>query len=154
MESEDAIGKQYAILRVITFALFVAAPLCYTAIVYLLSYSGNMPIRPNAPITYAMFALALIHAVLVPACDRFGVWTKKGRGPRREGQSISQRAVSLMIIKMAQIESMYLFGIVTFFVTGLTTYLPYFTALGLLYSIIYWPTRERFVSLVRALEEP
>jgi hypothetical protein len=53
---------------------------------------------------------------------------------------------------MAQIETAYVFGLITFFIGRDTTYLPYFYAVGILGSLLYWPTRERFDNLANQLE--
>lgn len=154
MVTDEEIGKQYTVLRIIVFALLVAAPVAYAAVIYILAKGGRMASNPESKIAYLMFALAIMNALALPVMDRIALWKTQGKLQVKKGAGIIESAQSMTIIKLALVESMYLFGMVVFFVTGVTNNLYYFAALGLLYSIIYWPTRDRFVALVRSLEEP
>ncbi len=153
MVNEETIRKQYAVLRVITLLLLVVAPAAYTVMVYVMNRAGNRPIHPDSAMVYALFALAAATTVAVPIFGRLGLWKTIGRSQLEKGLNTLQAAQVLTIIRLAFIESIYIYGLILFFITGLTTYLPYFAAIGVLCSILYWPTYDRFAALVRSLEE-
>ena len=153
MVSDEASRKQYAVLRVFVFVLLVAAPLAFSAIIYSMSRAGNRPIHPNIAFAYALLAIALVTAASVPVMEQLGFLREIGKSQMKKGSSPIIAGQAMVIVQLVQIESLYIYGMVLYFISGITTYLPYFAALGLLMTIMYWPSFNRFTSFVRSLEE-
>jgi hypothetical protein len=63
------------------------------------------------------------------------------------------KAQAAQVVRLAFLESIYMLGMIVFFMTGTTDKLIYFAVIGAAASIIYWPTYDRFEQLVKRLEE-
>ncbi|MFZ1684604.1 MAG: hypothetical protein WAU88_10805 [Candidatus Zixiibacteriota bacterium] len=150
MVSDEQINAKYKILRVITIILLVGGPLAYFEVYRFVSGPGTLPLRPNDLLFYILLGLSLFQGIFIPIFQRISVHkvdpSKLVRG------TILDLAQAQVIVTMAFIESIYIYGLAIFFVTGSGARLPYFYAIAIVYSIIYWPSQSRFTELVRKLE--
>ena len=145
-------ASEYRTLLFITIAMLVVGPIIYLAIVYFqLDQIGTASENPPLLFLYVILGVSLLQiAVMIPLVQKM-MLANPQRLSGSQGQSGS-KATSLLIIRLAQIESVYVFGLVTVFIWRTTAYLPYFYAIGILGSILYWPTRERFDAVADQLE--
>jgi hypothetical protein len=150
MVSDQEIDKQWQTLRVIVFALLLLFPVIYLVIVYVVSKDRVPAAHPVEQFVYLLLAVALLLALAIPVVEK-KVSTAYAVN-RPANMSVVETAQAIVIIKLALIESTYMYGLVIFFINGVATHLPYFYALGILYSIVYWPSKTRFTELVRKLE--
>jgi hypothetical protein len=152
MSYNEEIHKRYSVLRIITYGMLVGAPLCYSLLVYLLIQEHQVPARPNPGLLYGFLALAAIIFVIPAGIDKFKFVLKASYKRKEPRARNAQIAFSIMITKLAFVESPYVIGLAVFFITGITSGLLYFAAIGILASFAYWPTESRFNQLVQDLE--
>ncbi len=154
MITDEEINKTYGVLRIIAFCLLIGAPLVYAGMVYKLNSAFLNRARPELPIWTILMAVALFMAVALVILHRLGTWKKMGLVQKSKGLNSVQAGQAVTIMKLAMIESLYIFGLVAFFQAGYSDNLWYFAILGVLCTTMYWPTRDRFADFVRSLEEP
>jgi hypothetical protein len=150
MATDEEVSRQWRTLSMIVYALMLVAPVLYLVVVLVVAKDRASALHPVMQIVYLCLAMALLMAIVIPIVEKRVVAAYAVNRPN--GMSILEAAQAIVIIKLALIETTYIYGLVTFFVNGVTTYLPYFYALGILYSILFWPSKSRFTELVRKLE--
>jgi len=57
----------------------------------------------------------------------------------------------LSIIQMAMVEAIYVYGFIVFILTARLTYMLYFYPIGIAWSFVYWPRREKYTQLLEKL---
>lgn len=139
-------------LAIIVLAMLIAAPAVYIVMVYLMYSHGRREVQPNSLYIYVLLAIASLQLLLVPLIER--VQVAAWRAGKRSVDTVSDQVRQMTIVRLAQIETVYIFGIVIFFATWDYHAVYYFYALGIVASILYWPTRAKLDQLAHKLEMP
>lgn len=144
--------SEFRTLTIITLALLIVAPIAYLVLVYL--QAGRIGEPTDAPPTilfYLMLGIAVLQiAVLIPLVQKIMLANPQSLKGAHGGSG--SPVIALFMVRLAQLEITYVFGLVTFFISRNTNYLPYFYAIGIFGSLLYWPTRERFDNIANQLE--
>ena len=59
---------------------------------------------------------------------------------------------NLALIKISMIEAIYIYGLVVYILLGDMIKALYFYPIGMAWSVVYWPTRDRFAIFNSRLE--
>jgi len=154
MATEPSARSPYRSLYVMAFLLLVIAPLEYLHIVHFTGSGGrsNHP-NPDSAWQYVLYAMPLIVLPAYSVVERVHVSGHR-RGIWRKPTSLKEALHTIVIIRLAFLHSIYIYGLANFFITGKTQPLYYFYSLGILASIFYWPTRARLDELAAKMEAP
>jgi len=130
--------------------MLIAAPAAYLIVVKILQVAPKIGGEMDM-----MFYILLIVAAVQPATglliERFHV--KNFRVSRNSRMSPAQLFTSISLIKFALVESVYLYGLIVYIVSGSITRMLYFYPVGAVWSVAYWPrhsTREKFRQAIEA----
>jgi hypothetical protein len=137
-------------LTVMIFAMLVAAPAAYGVIIYLLVLTGQRQPESNPTYFYAFFAISFLQILLVPILER--VQIAAWRGGKQSAGSVSAQVKQITIVRIAQVETIFVLGLLVFVLTWDYHTVYYFYALGIPAGIVYWPTRTRLEQLSKTLE--
>ncbi len=142
--------NQFKLIRMIAFALLVIMPLLLLGIIYLIE-----PPRQSGGEIEIMLLILLIVGMLqpltIPIISKIQIqnWLKE----ESETKSPAALFVMLSIIKSAFIETIYIYGLIVYFLSGDMTKALYFYPIGIAWSVVHWPTRDRFEIFVSRLSE-
>lgn len=144
--------SEYRTLSFINIAMLVVLPIVYLALIYFQrSQIGTSSETPPTMLIMVLLGISVLQiAVMIPLVQKI-MLANPQRLSNSQGGSGSP-AISLFMIRLAQIESIYVFGLISFFIWREITYIPYFYAIGILGSLLFWPTRERFDAVADKLE--
>ena len=148
---DEATKKQFMILRILTWVMMVIAPLIYLHIAWLLDTQGLRAKAGNDVLLYLLLVVSLLSPLVIPFVTKGVIQTEKAKGTQGKAAQLFQ---TLSIIQMAFIESIYIYGFVVFNVTGEFTYMLYFYPIGIAWSFVYWPRREKYTQLLEKLSRP
>lgn len=169
VEWTDELNKQYRTTLFIAIALLIAAPLVYLNIGYILSQERDIISNEPHRITYILLFLSIFQPLIIPFLVKsfISVYHKKpSKFKPKSGFPINlplnERGkegspmglfMQLVIVKSALIEASYIYGLVSFFLSGNITYMLYFYPIGIIWTIIHFPRKSHYEDLVRKVEE-
>ena len=150
-EYDEKTEKQLMILRFITWAMMVVAPLCYLFIAFQFDAQGIQAKAGNDLLIYLLLAIGLLSPLVIPVVTKGVIQAERRKGWQEPPAQLFQR---LSIIGMAMVEAIYIYGLVVFLLTGKFTNMLYFYPIGIVWSFIYWPKREKYDRLLEKLNQP
>ena len=142
----------WRVLTIITWAMLVVAPAAYLIIALVLDSQGLGATAGNDVVFYLLFVLALSDPLLAFIIEPSEV--SKFKAGKSAAKTSGNLFLSVSIVKMAMVEAVYIFGLVSYLVTGRLDYMLYFYPLGILWTWVHWPRREKFDRLVEKLNRP
>lgn len=143
------IDKSHATLRWIAVAMLLFVPLIVLVICSVL----EAPAEPDAGaelMLYILLVLAVVDPLFALFLERFLLGSASGA--KRAGMGAVQMVQQVGIIKLAFVEATYIYALVVYLVLGDFTAALYFYPIGIAWSAVMWPRRERFEQQVRKLE--
>jgi hypothetical protein len=132
------------------FVFMVAAPLTYLAVIFLVAVPEGAS-AADGTVLNILLLLAIIQPAVCPFIERNRVAGYKLSQPSPAVMAPSQLLFTLTLIKFAFVEAVYIYGLVVYFLSGDPFPVLYFYAVGIVWSVIYWPrpsTVERFFKKV------
>ena len=144
-------AKQFLTIRIIAFAMLLASPLLYLHIAYLQS-QHVATMSPPEILRYIQFFIAFVTPPVAIMIERIQIKAFRSGAAKQTTPAALFQTIS--IIKMACINSAYIFGFIVVNMTREFTYIYYFYPIGIIWSFFYWPTRGRYELLKEKLEHP
>ncbi|MCP4603450.1 MAG: hypothetical protein GY847_23515 [Proteobacteria bacterium] len=126
------------------------APLIYLVVAHFLAREISGGEGVNDMVAYILLIVALAQGALVKVIERFQVQSYR-KNPQASATP-AQFFVTVSIISMAVIESIYLFGLVVFILSGDYLHLARFYIIGIGWTLCYWPRRTKFESFVQEMQ--
>lgn len=142
--------KQLQTLRIITLAMLLGGPLMYLYMAYL--GSQHETARDGQVMLYVLFLVSLITPPMAVVVERSQIKLYKNGSSTQTTPAAMFQTIS--IIKMAMINAVYIYGFVAANLTGEFTNMFYFYPIGMIWSLVYWPTGGRFERLKEKLNTP
>ena len=140
----------WRVLTIITWTMLVLAPAVYLVIAWLLDSKGLEAKAGNEMLVYLLLVVAIVEPAFMPIVTRLEV--RKFRKGVSQAKSPAQLFLSLSIIHMAVVEAVYIFALICFILTAKFTYMLWFYPIGIAWSYVYWPRREKFNRLLEKLD--
>lgn len=142
--------NQFKLIRMITFAMLIFMPLVFLALMFIV----DPPRQSGGEIEIMLLILLIVGMVqplAIPVISRIQIqnWLKE----ESETKSPAALFVMLSIIKSAFIETIYIYGLIVYFFSGDIIKALYFYPVGIAWSVVHWPTRDRFENFVSKLSE-
>lgn len=139
--SETAL-RRFRFVKMLTIFMLVVAPVIYLIVAYSIP-AGELAVEPGTDLMfYGLLIIAIIEPAIYPLIERFHL--NQRRPAAHKQMMVEQLYVTLSIIKMALVEAIYIYGLVAYLVTHEMDKMLYFYPIGIIWSLIYWPTRDRF----------
>ncbi|UCD63632.1 MAG: hypothetical protein JSW34_12950 [Candidatus Zixiibacteriota bacterium] len=140
---------RFKTVRLIAYAMLGAAPLIYIVIAYLLS----IPARHGGEqqmMLYILLIVAIVQPSVVKFIERFQV---TGYQKNTQSQMTPDNLFfTLSIIKFAFVETIYIFGLVVYLVSGNLDWMLYFYPVGIGWTLVYWPRQSNYERFLQRLE--
>jgi len=140
---------QFKTARILAFAIMVVAPVIYVIIAMVL----NLPLKSGGEIDM-LFYILLIVAFVQPAAgliiERHQVSAYRTRSDTK--MTPAQLLTTIMIIKTAIVEAVFIYGLVVYLLSGDLQRMLIFYPVGAVWAAIHWPRREKWTTLIQLLE--
>lgn len=136
-------------IRVLSIIIFIVTPPLYIILAH---------IKDGSPMAGGehdmMFYMLLIVAVCLPAVLPLITGSQIRAFKRKSNSRMSrfQLVQSIFVQKAAVVISCYVFGMAVYFTSQDIIRLYYFYPIGIAWTFIYWPRREKYESLINELE--
>lgn len=150
MNLTEAREKQFSTVRIIGFAMLIAAPMIYSLLAFLI-----LKPEPNLnPGLNFMFYILIIVSVSQPLVIPLISKSQINNFKRSSATKMNPAGLftTLSIIKFAFVESIYLYGLVDYMLSGDKFHYLIFVVIGLCWSAPVWPRREKFELFIEKVE--
>ena len=143
-------SNQLSLIRMIAFAMLIVMPVIFLVSMFIVS-----PPKQSGGEIEIMFLILLVVGMLqplaIPIIEKIQIqnWLKE----ESETKSPAALFVMLSIIKSSFIEGIYIYGLVVYFLSGDMIRALYFYPIGIVWSVVHWPTRQRFENFISRLSE-
>jgi len=141
--------RAFKLIRVLAVLMLVVAPVIYLVIAYVLDVKGIEAKAGNEVLLYVLLILAITQPPIIAfVIDRFhaGIPTTD---KNKSESSEAGKYTTMSIAKFAGVESVFIYGLIVFLVTGSIIYMLWFYPIGALWSAVYWPRRDKFDRFTR-----
>ena len=139
------IQRRFNIVRLLAFVMLVLTPVAFVIITYVV-HLERPPDEAVIFVFYAMLVIAIVAPFAYKIVERAQLSTYRQLQNKR--MSPAQFATTLVIIKCVFVEASFMYGLVMFFLTADRSYMWYFYAIGVIWAVVYWPTKGKFEELV------
>ncbi len=142
----NAKGAQYRLAVTVAALMLVVAPLFYFFIAMFIS---SQPIETRSGVDFLLYVLLIVGIVQPVAgffIERYQV--SNYRKSSELSAKFGQLYVTLTIIKLSFVEAIYIYGLVIFLITRQFTEMLYFYPIGIIWTLVFWPRRDRFERFV------
>ena len=143
-------SNQLSLIRMIAIAMLIVMPVIFLVSMFIVS-----PPKQSGGEIEIMFLILLVVGMLqplaIPIIEKIQIqnWLKE----ESETKSPAALFVMLSIIKSSFIEGIYIYGLVVYFLSGDMIRALYFYPIGIVWSVVHWPTRQRFENFISRLSE-
>lgn len=142
--------NQFKLIRMIAFTMLIFMPLVLLSLMFVVS----PPRQSGGEIEIALLILlivGMIQPLVIPIISRIQIqnWQKENS----ENKSPAILFFMLSLIKLSLIEAIYIYGLVVYLLSGDMTKALYFYPVGIAWSVVHWPTSQRFENFVSKLSE-
>ncbi|MBK7140532.1 MAG: hypothetical protein IPH75_00455 [bacterium] len=135
---------QYNMVRIFAIVMYLVAPAIYLYIAY--TMQATRSVQDNMVMLIVLLAVAL--GELVASSFLPDMILRKSPDFKTQKAPLQQ----YWTIRMAMVESVFIFGLAYFFIAGNFNAIFYFYAIGAIGVVMHWPTRERFDAIADKLE--
>jgi F0F1-type ATP synthase membrane subunit c/vacuolar-type H+-ATPase subunit K len=143
--------KQLRTLRLITWAMLVGAPIIYLVVAqiqtaYLEARAGNE----------LLLYILLVVAIVSPATAFVVEWFQMSQFLSTQASEMQPINLffTISIIKLAMVEATYIYGFVVFLMSGNFSNMLYFYPIGIIWTLVHWPRRQKYNQLIEKLNRP
>ncbi len=147
---DESVQQQFRVSRLLAIAMLIAAPVAYLIVTFLVggrSVAGS----PVELVFYLLLAVAIFQPAAAFLIERFQFRAYTTRTGTK--MSPPQLLFMIGIIKYAMVEAVYIYGFVVYFIADDLIYMAPFYCIGVVWSYIHWPRRERWERTIESLEK-
>jgi len=141
---------QFTLVRIIQFAMLMAAPLVYLPVVWVIGENAVAREDFSPFVLYLLLIVGTIQPIVCPLIEKMQLVNHRNRNINRK--SAAALYVSMVIVRTAFVEAIYIYGLVAFLLSNQLVNMLYFYPVGMIWTAIYWVRRERFERFVSLLE--
>ena len=142
--------NELKVATIVALAMLIIIPLIFLLVMYFV----EVPSQQGGQIEmmqYILLIVGMLQPLTFPLITKVQVqfWQKSVL----EKKSPASLFLSLALIRLSIIEAIYVYGLVVYFVSGEMTRALYFYPIGIAWTVVHWPTRQRFEKFVSRLSE-
>ena len=143
-------SNQLSLIRMIAIAMLIVMPVIFLVSMFIVS----PPKQSGGEIEIMLLILlvvGMLQPLAIPIIEKIQIqnWLKE----ESETKSPAALFVMLSIVKSSFIEGIYIYGLVVYFLSGDMIRALYFYPISIVWSVVHWPTRQRFENFVSRLSE-
>ncbi len=151
-QNDEQTDKQRRVLRLITWMFLVVMPIAYLMAAQQIDAKGVQARAGNDVLLYLLLVVGALSPLMIPLVTNSVI--RGERAKKGQGLPPAQIFQQLSIVQMAFVEAIYIYGFIVFNLTGKFTYMLYFYPIGIVWSFVYWPKREKYDRLLEKLKQP
>ena len=143
-------SNQLSLIRMIAIAMLVIMPLVLLSLMFVVS----PPKQSGGEIEMTLLILlivGMIQPLVIPIISRIQIQNWREENFEKKNPAILFFMLSL--IKFSLIEAIYIYGLVVYLLSGDILKALYFYPVGIAWSVVHWPTRDRFENFVNRLSK-
>ena len=143
-------SNQLSLIRMIAIAMLVIMPLVLLSLMFVVS----PPKQSGGEIEMTLLILlivGMIQPLVIPIISRIQIQNWREETFEKKNPAILFFMLSL--IKFSLIEAIYIYGLVVYLLSGDILKALYFYPVGIAWSVVHWPTRDRFENFVNRLSK-
>ena len=151
MNSTNVINlDQFRTARIITLAMLIFLPLVFLLVMYIVEIQEQTGGQIEM-MQYILLIVGMLQPLTILIITRVQIqfWQKSVL----EKKTPASLFLSLALIKLSMIVAIYIYGLVVYFLSGDMIKALYFYPIGMAWSVVYWPTRDRFENFVNRLSK-
>jgi hypothetical protein len=150
---EDADRKTgiFKVVKLLAIVIFVVSPLFYLGVALLLEISPSEVNNIDLILYLLLFISVFLPTLTIPIKRSF--ISKANMSPMTGGKR-APLFITMFIVISALIEAIYVFGIVVYFLSGDIQRMLYFYPIGIAWTFMHWPSREKFDAFVNPPGKP
>ena len=153
MNDEAAqVDKQLRTVKIIALAMLVVMPIVFLVIASVMNMQQPPDGTPHDLIVYLFLMIAIASPAFVPVIVRSQIQTF--RSSQNSKMTPANLFFTISIMKMAMVEAGFIYGLVVYFLTGEMVTMLYFYPIGIVWSLVHWPRREKYDQLIEKLNRP
>jgi len=130
---------------IMAIMLLIVAPIIF----YLISTMLTTSLTAGGEIKlmfYILLILALVQPLIVPVIERTQI--SNYRKNLKTKMAPEQLYLTVSIIKFTFVESIYIYGLLTYLVSNQQNLIYYFYVIGVIWTLIYWPRKTKFEEFI------
>jgi hypothetical protein len=131
--------------------MLVTVPPIYLLVAFVIRADNFAPDNSVVFLLYALLIIGLVQPVFAYPIEKLMV--AKVRKDLVGASSSSALYLSISVIRMALIEPIYIYGLVVFLLSGNIANMLYFYPIGIVWTVVYWPRKEKLDQFVKQFEE-
>jgi len=142
--------NQSQVARIIALAMLIFLPLVFLPVMYIVEIQEQTGGQIDMT-QYILLIIGVLQPLTIPLITRVQVqfWQKSVL----ERKNPASLFLSLALIKYLMIVAIYIYSLVVYFLSGDMIKALYFYPIGMVWSVVHWPTRQRFENSVSRLSE-
>ena len=165
MIPEEELERRVKYARLMAFLFLVLFPAVYLVIAGLYKLERFSPEDSYRFVIYMLLIVAFVTPPLSLVVQRFQVSNyRRSRGKseqpgplarttRDTNMAPGQFYFSSLIVQLAFVEAVYVYGLIAYFISGTIISMLYFYIIGAVWSIVFWPRRDKIITFIKSLEE-
>ncbi len=142
-------SREFKKSKALAVALLIAAPAAYLVVAYVIEI-GPVTGGEVDMLFYILLIVAVVEPAVVPLIKRFHLIRYRSGGTSR--MSPGQLFTSISLIKFALVESIYVYGLVVYVISGdMMRMLPFYPV-AIAWTAVYWPRLSAWHEFSRLIE--
>ncbi len=141
------------IARILAVGIMGLAPLVFIAFAFAVSPPSSIDPGGAKMLLYILLMVAIITPLLYQVIERSRISTYKMLGDKSK-MTPGQMYLTLQIIRFALTESIFIFAVIVYFVTGRQDWFWDFYPIGIVWVVLAWPTRSKFETFMQKVQMP
>ena len=142
-------AREFKKSKVLAVALLIVAPVVYLLVAYAIQIDPRTGGEADM-LFYILMIVAIVEPAVAPLIKRFHLNRYRTGGTSR--MSPGQLFTSISVIKFVLIESVYIYGLVVYIITGDMMRMLSFYPVAMIWTVVYWPRRSAWDKFSRAIE--
>ncbi|UCC44172.1 MAG: hypothetical protein JSU65_13835 [Candidatus Zixiibacteriota bacterium] len=144
--------KQYKLFKYIRAFLLIEGPIAYLVVAGVAPLGNQVSEVFNNLVLYILLVVAALYPLVFPIIKNAAITQHRLTG---EGDvATASLFVSIQFVGMAFIHTSYILGFIVFLLSRRLDYMLYFYPIGLAWTLLRWPSREKFDAFVKEYSQP
>ena len=142
--------KEFKKTKYLAIVFLVIAPLIYICLVsFVLQPSASIEVKQEF-IFYILIILSIFQPIAYTFIGRIQISNYKNSS--MTGMTTEKLYTTLSIIKFSFVESIYIYGLVEYFLSGDKFHFMIFVVIAMCWSVFVWPKKEKFEKFFMKVE--
>ncbi len=142
-------AEEFKKSKVLAVALLIVMPAVYLLVACMIQIAPRTGGEVDM-LFYILLIVAIVEPAVAPLIKRFHLNRYRTGGTSR--MSPGQLFTSISVIEFVLIESVYIYGLVVYIITGDMMRMLSFYPVAMIWTVVYWPRRSAWDKFSQAIE--